>query len=83
MAYKNTVVASNGNLRIMKSVKKSGSIKFLIKYTGIDYDKIAELDAICDPYGNRKVRYESWKFNTLQEAKESMTLAILKGIHNG
>ena len=80
MAHKNRVLLTKGSLQIVESVNEKRKKKYLLKSSSWDWSDNAELTSICDPVGNRKVSGNMWKFNTLAEAKECMSLAVLKGL---
>jgi hypothetical protein len=88
MAYKNKILSTTGGLQLIKSVSKQGNTKYLIKlmYNTLAFGRLHELRRLCDPGKNRAVRSggcHMWKFNTLHEANEILTVAVLKGLAHG
>lgn len=83
MAYKNTPLSEHGDLRLFKSVKAKGSIKYIIQASGyFEYSAVDRLCKLFDPIGNRRISglFTSWKFNTRAEAEQLLAVAVLRGL---
>ena len=81
MAYKNTLLRSNGCLKLIQSINDAGKKRYLVKYNGWP-PLHCELETIFNPIGNRKVAGINymWKFGTKHEAEQVMSIAVLKGL---